>query len=98
MISDQQRGLLRQSLPTGRLKAEVEPGQGVPDGLLRAHQFLVGAIERMLGSGGDALADQSLDSTFGSALGARGVSYDSRLVALSTVALVPSFPPPHGYR
>ena len=50
MISDQQRGLRGESLPTGRLKAEVVLAQDIPDRLLSPHQCLVGALERVFGS------------------------------------------------
>ena len=88
MISDQQRGFLGQSLPTGRLKPEVVLAKGIPDGLLSAHQSLVRAIEGVFGSGGGALADQTFDSTFGSALGAPGLAPRGRIEGRPAVALV----------
>src|SRR5512132_589325 len=65
MISDQQRGLLGQPLPTGRLEPEVVLAQGIPDRLLSPHQCLVGALEGVLGSGGDAPADKAFDAPRG---------------------------------
>jgi hypothetical protein len=61
MISDQKRGLLRQTLPAGRLKPEVVVAEGNPDVLLSDQQFLVGTVEGVFGSGGGALGDQALD-------------------------------------
>src|ERR1700744_6452999 len=66
MISDQQRWLRRQSLPTGRLQPEVIPTQEIPDRLLNPHRCLVGPVEGVLGRGGDTLADQALEFPLGS--------------------------------
>src|SRR5436305_1517851 len=49
-------------------------------------EFLVGAVESVLRAGGDALADQAFDSSFGPALGALGLSRGRRLVRLPAVA------------
>src|ERR1700729_1667726 len=67
MIADEQRRLPRQFVPTRRLEPEVVLIQGVPDGLLRAHQRLVGAVEGVFGSRGDALTDEGLDWALGMA-------------------------------
>jgi hypothetical protein len=75
MISDQQRGLLGQALPTGRLKPEVVLAQGIPNRLLSPHQSLVGTFEGVFGRGGDALGDEAFDSPLGSPLGARGLGH-----------------------
>jgi hypothetical protein len=61
MISDQQRRLLRQALPTGRLKPKVVVAEGNPDVLLGAQQFLVRAFEGVFGSRGGTLGDQALE-------------------------------------
>ena len=53
MISDQQRCLLGQSLPTGRLKPEVVLAQDIPERLLRPHQRLVGTFEGVFGHTAD---------------------------------------------
>src|ERR1035438_2972544 len=90
MISDQQRGLLGQSLPTGRLEPEVVLVDGIPDRHLSAHQSLVGAFEGMFGSGRDTLGDQALDSAWGLALGAPGLGRGTRLERRPAAALVPS--------
>src|SRR5450755_3340412 len=79
MISDQQRGLRGQSLPTGGLEPEVVLAESIPHRLLSAHQCLVGAIEGVFGSGGDPLADQALNPTRGPALGGLGFGYGSRV-------------------
>ena len=60
MISDQQRGLRWQSLPTGRLKPEVVLAQDIPDRLLNPHRCLVGALEGVFSRSGDPLADEAL--------------------------------------
>jgi hypothetical protein len=87
MHSDQQRGLLGQSVPTGRLKPKVVLAQGIPDRPLSAQQFLVGALESVFGSGRDSLGDEALDPTLRSALSAPGLGdcggfEDRRAVAL----------------
>src|SRR5580693_2865567 len=79
MISDEQRRLRRQPVPTGRLEPEVVLIEGVPDRLLSAHQALVGAVEGVFGGGSDALSDEALDWTLGLRLGARGLGHCSRL-------------------
>ena len=90
MVSDQQRRLLGQSLPTGRLEPEVVLAQDIPDRFLGAHQCLVGAIEGVFGSGGDTLADQAFDVTLGLARGAPGLGHHSRLEGRPAVAPVQS--------
>ena len=61
MISDQQRRLPRQTVPTGRLEPEVVLLEGIPDRLLTASAF-VGAVEGVFGRGNDTPTDQTLDS------------------------------------
>ena len=95
MISDQKRGLLRQTLPTGRLKPEVVVAEGNPDGLLSAQQLLVGTVEGVFGGGGGALGDQALDQTR-LALGAPALGHGRRIGGrLRPVALVLGRAPRH---
>src|ERR1035438_2316956 len=88
MVSDQQRGLLGQSLPAGGFKPEVVLANGVPDRLLSAHQSLVGAIEGVFGSGGDTPTDQALNSTVGLVRIAPGLGHCSRIESRPAVAVV----------
>ena len=84
MISDQQRGLLGQSVPTGRLQPEVELVQGIPDRLLSTHQRLVGTVEGVFGGRGDSLGDEALDRTLG--LAPRGSALAGLAVAVGSSA------------
>jgi hypothetical protein len=71
--------------------------EGNPDVLLSAQQLLVGAVEGVFGSGGGALGDEALDSTFGLALGAPALGHGSRIDGrLRPVALVLGYAPLHG--
>jgi hypothetical protein len=88
MISDQQRRLLGEALPTGRLKPEVISAEDIPDRLLREQQLLVGAVQGVFGSSSDPLADQALDPANGLALACPGRSRPSRLRGRRTVFIL----------
>src|SRR5664279_5720623 len=87
MIADQQRGLLGQSLPAGGLKPEVVLAQDIPDRLLSPQEPLVGAFQGVFGSGGDTLADQAFDPTFGAAIATPRLSHRTRLEDRAAVIL-----------